>query len=78
MTDLFWVYYLVCAVYCFYKMIKRWNKDCMPGGLGISPGLDTVMLIFMVPILAPIDIILTWVRLYKESEELKRNKEKIL
>ena len=50
----------------------------MPGGLGISPGLDTVMLIFMVPILAPIDVILTWVRLYKESEELKRNKEKIL
>ena len=49
----------------------------MPGGLGISPGLDTVMLIFMSPILAPIDVILTWVRLYKETEEFRKNQRKI-
>jgi hypothetical protein len=77
MTDLFWGYYLICAIYCFYKMIKMWNKNYMPGGLGISPGLDTVMLVFMSPILAPIDVALTWVRLYKETEEFRKKQRKL-
>jgi hypothetical protein len=34
----------------------------------------------MAPVLAPIDIFLTWMRLYKEAEEARRNqieKEKV-
>ena len=69
MTDLFWIYYIACVVYCFYKMIKKWNRDYMPGGLGITPGLDTVGMIIMAPIFAPVDIILTWVRNYNEFKE---------
>jgi len=45
----------------------------MAGGLGISPGLDSVMIVIMAPVLAPIDIFLTWMRLYKEAEEARRN-----
>jgi hypothetical protein len=45
----------------------------MAGGLGISPGLDSIALLMMCWILAPIDIFLTWVRIYKEAEEARRN-----
>jgi len=49
----------------------------MSGGLGISPGLDTIGIIIMCWILAPIDITLTWIRLYKDAEEARRNNGKI-
>jgi hypothetical protein len=51
---------------------KKWNRDMMAGGLGISPGLDTLALLLMCWILAPVDIFLTWVRVYKEAEEARR------
>ena len=44
----------------------------MSGGLGISPGLESMSLIIMCWILAPIDVFLTWVRVYKEAEEARR------
>jgi len=56
--------------------IKKWNRDVMSGGLGISPGLDTLVLLIMCWILAPIDITLTWIRLYKDAEEARRNQLK--
>ena len=50
----------------------------MSGGLGISPGLDTLALMIMCWALAPVDIFLRWTRLYKEAEEARRNNTKIL
>ena len=52
--------------------IRKWNRDVMAGGLGISPSLDTIALLIMCWILAPVDIFLTWVRVYKEAEESRR------
>ena len=45
----------------------------MSGGLGISPGLESMALIIMCWILAPIDVFLTWIRVYREAEEARRN-----
>jgi hypothetical protein len=53
--------------------IRKWNRDIMAGGLGISPGLDSMALLIMCWVLAPVDIFLTWVRLYREAEEARRN-----
>ncbi len=53
--------------------IRKWNRDVRAGGLGISPGLDSLALLIMCWILAPVDIFLTWVRIYKEAEEARRN-----
>jgi hypothetical protein len=53
--------------------IRKWNRDVRAGGLGISPGLDSLALLIMCWILAPVDIFLTWVRVYKEAEEARRN-----
>jgi hypothetical protein len=58
--------------------VRKWNRDVMSGGLGISPGLESMGLIIMCWILAPIDVFLTWVRLYREAEEARRNNSKIL
>jgi hypothetical protein len=57
--------------------IRKWNKNVMAGGLGISPGLDSIALLMMCWILAPIDIFLTWVRIYKEAEESRRNQSSL-
>jgi len=57
--------------------IRRWNRDAMVGGLGITPGLDSLAFLIMCWILAPVDVFLTWVRLYKEAEEARRNNTKV-
>ncbi len=75
--QLFWSYYVVCFIYCVIMSIKKWNRDVMSGGLGISPGLESMALIIMCWILAPIDVFLTWVRVYKEAEEARRNNSQI-
>jgi hypothetical protein len=53
--------------------IRKWNRDVMSGGLGIAPGLESIALLLMCWILAPVDVFLTWVRVYKEAEEARRN-----
>jgi len=40
--------------------------------------LDALMIVLLSPVLAIIDVSLTWIRLYKEAEESRRNQEKIL
>ncbi len=76
--QLFWSYYVVCFIYCVIMSIRKWNRDVLSGGLGISPGLESMALIIMCWILAPIDVFLTWVRVYREAEEARRNNSKII
>jgi len=44
--------------------------------LGISPGLDTLALLLMCWALAPVDIFLRWVDVYKKAEEARRRASK--
>ncbi len=69
-------YYLVCLAYCLLMSFRKWNRDVMSGGLGITPGLDTLGIVIMAPILAPVDIFLTWTRIYREAEEARRRESK--
>lgn len=75
--EFFGYYYLVCFFYCLIMSIRRWNKDVRAGGLGITPGLDSIAFLLMCWVLAPVDLFLTWVRLYKEAEEARRNNTKV-
>jgi hypothetical protein len=43
---------------------------------GVSPELDSIMVLVMAWVLAPVDVSLTWIRKYKEAEESRRNQEK--
>ena len=69
---MFLTYYLISLSYCLFMSFRKWNRDVMAGGLGITPGLDTLGIVIMAPVLAPVDIFLTWMRIYKEAEEAKR------
>ncbi len=68
----FLCYYLLTLAYCIFMQARKWNRDVRAGGLGISPGLDSLALLIMCWILAPVDIFLTWVRVYREAEEARR------
>ena len=59
-------------------LIKSWRRDVMTGGLGITPGLDTLAILIMCWALAPVDVYLRWTKLYKEAEEARRRNSKIL
>jgi len=72
----FLTYYLICLAYCVFMSFRKWNRDVKAGGLGITPGLDTLAILIMAWALAPVDIALTWIRLYKEAEQARRDNDK--
>jgi hypothetical protein len=73
--SVFLVYYLLTLVYCIFMSARKWNRDVRAGGLGITPGLDTMAILMMCWALAPVDIFLTWVRVYKEADEARKRIE---
>jgi len=68
--------HIVCIFYCFFKLIKKYRKLENPGMIGVSPGLDTIMVIMLAPALAVVDLSLTWIRMYKEAEESRIRNDK--
>jgi hypothetical protein len=64
--------WILCAVYCLYKLYKRSKMSSHDGVIGYSPGLEVLMVIMIGPVLAIIDISLTWIRIYREAEEARR------
>jgi hypothetical protein len=74
---MFVTYYLICVAYCFYQLFKNLSKRYDGSITAQSPELDTLMVIVMAWILAPIDVSLTWIRWYKEAEEARIKQTKI-
>lgn len=73
---MFLTYYVICVAYCFYQLYKNYNRRYDTNGIGASPELDTVMVMVMAWILAPVDVSLTWIRWYREAQALKKAEEK--
>ena len=69
-------YYIICVAYCFYQLFKNLSKRYDGSVTANSPELDTLMVIVMAWILAPIDVSLTWIRWYKEAEQARINQMK--
>ena len=79
MNNLIILIWILSSVYCVYKLDKRTRNSSLDGVIGYSPGLNVIMAIILGPLLAVVDIILTWIRIYKEAEETKkRNQKRIL
>jgi hypothetical protein len=53
----------------FSSYIKNNERDVTYA----TPGLDTLSIIVMAPVLMVVDVTLTWVRLYSEAEKARRN-----
>lgn len=71
-------YYAITFLYCVIMSFRKWNREIRTGGLGITPGLDTIALLLMCWILAPIDLFLTWVRLYREAASAQNQSDKFI
>ena len=69
-------YYVICIAYCFYKLFIKYQKNYNDGMIGLSPGLDAIMVVIMAGILAPIDISLTWIEIVKEANQAKKDQSK--
>lgn len=41
--------------------------------IGSSPGLETLAIIVMAPVMMVVDVSLTWIRIYKDAEQARRN-----
>jgi hypothetical protein len=74
---MFLTYYIICVIYCFYQLFVKLNHRYDSGPIGNSPELDTIMVMVMAWILAPIDVSLTWIRWYKDAEQARINQNNI-
>jgi len=52
---------------------RNYRKFATPGDMNITPGLDAIVFLLLCWALAPVDIFLTFVRLYKDAEQARRN-----
>ena len=68
---MFITYYIICVIYCFYQLFVKLNHRYNDGPTGNSPELDSIMVLVMAWILAPIDVSLTWIRWYKDAESAR-------
>ncbi len=72
---MFYIYYVICIIYCFIQLHKKYKRVGVES-MGNSPELDSIMVLVMAWILAPVDISLTWINMYKAAEEVRREQEK--
>ncbi len=73
---MYFYFHVICVIYCYYQLIKKYRKLSNPGMIGVSPGLDAIMVVILAPALAIVDLSLTWIRMYKEAEEARRRNDK--
>ena len=71
---MFLAYYIICIIYCFYQLNKRYKTT---GTKYNSPELDSIMVLVMAWVLAPVDVSLTWIRKYKEAEQVRIDQTKL-
>ena len=71
----FVIYYVICIVYCFYQLGKKYKTRGVD--YGTSPELDGIMVLIMAWVLAPIDVSITWIRMVKAAEEARIRQSKI-
>jgi hypothetical protein len=70
-------YYIICVFYCFYQLFKNMNNRYSDDPTGGSPELDSIMVLVMAWILAPVDVSLTWIRWYRAAEEARIRQSKL-
>jgi hypothetical protein len=62
-------YYVICIIYCFYQLNMKYKKRGIE--YGSSPEMDSIMVLMMAWILAPVDVSISWIRMVKKAEEAR-------
>jgi hypothetical protein len=76
LTNIIIFFWILSSIYCLYKLFKRSKLTSLDGVIGYSPGLEVIMVLVLGPLLAVIDISLTWINIYKDAEEARRRNDK--
>lgn len=69
---MFLVFYLISVFYCIWRMVRSYLKKNGQDVAYTTPGLETLAIIVMAPVLMVVDVTLTWIRLYSEAEKARR------
>lgn len=65
-----WYIYIVSIFYCLWRMTEGYTKSFGKNNpIGPTPGLETLFILCFAPVLAAVDITLTWVKKIKEYKE---------
>jgi hypothetical protein len=68
-----WWIYLISIAYCIWRMTKGYKKSFGDGNpIGPTPGMETLFILCFAPILAAVDITLTWIRKIKDANNNER------
>jgi trehalose utilization protein len=70
---MFLVFYLISVFYCIWRMVRSYVKRNGGDVAYTTPGLETLAIIVMAPVLMVVDVTLTWIRVYSEAEKARRN-----
>ena len=65
--------WIVSIIYCIVKMYRSYSKKGVDP-IYATPGLETLAILVMAPVLMAVDASLTWVRKFKEYREDKQDK----
>lgn len=71
---MFITYYIICIIYCFYQLNKKYKTRGI--SYGTSPEMDSIMVLMMAWVLAPVDASITWIKMVKEAEQVRINQTK--
>ena len=64
-----WYIYIVSIIYCIWRMTKGYKRVFGSGNpIGPTPGLETIFVVIFAPVLAVVDITLTWIKIRKENK----------
>ena len=65
-----WIFitYIVSITYCVWRFKKRYQKTSLDGVIGVTPGLDTIGLICIAPLLMLGDVIATAVQYIRKKK----------
>ena len=73
-----WYIYIVSISYCIWRMSKGYKKTFGEGNpIGPTPGLETLFILPFAPVLAVLDISLTWFKWVRNNEQEKIRNNKI-
>jgi len=70
---MFLTYYIICIIYCFYQLNKKYNQRGLDYA---SPEMDAIMVLIMAWVLAPVDVSLTWIKMVQKAEQARINQMK--
>lgn len=55
-----WTVYFLSVIYCLWRINKRYKKSSHDGIVGMTPELDIIAVLFLGPVLAFVDIVVSW------------------